>query len=468
MISALLLPILIGAGPAPAAVAQDDPPIRLWINNDRQFLPGDRAKVEVRTRDDGYLLVFHVDPEGHLRVLFPLDPDRDNFVRGGTKYEIRGRGDRESFETDNTTGTGTVYAAVSRDAFRFDGFVMADHWDYRALAPSRLSDQPEQDLNDLVRRMAQGDFDYDILTYNVSSRVAYQSNYSPYYESYYDDCYRFSCSSYYGSPFSVAIVLGRPYRRYYYDPYFYAYDPFYNPFFYDRYYYGSVYRPRYVYPYSRFYGYNRFQNPYSNRYRSFAQPYTPYRFRGADGSNVGYRDRFGPTRWVNTVYNRPISPAGESAVTTPARRLTSPAANPAGSPTTIDAPRSKGRPVEARRAREPDARDNGPRAGDSRQKEPRLVRREVDAHPSGQRDESGARGSSAQSRDEDRPDPVREERRPVERTPERQVNPDRGSDRAPAREARPERREVDRSSSPRSQGGAGNGHQSGGGGVRRR
>jgi hypothetical protein len=229
-----------------------------------------------------------------------------------------------------------------------------------------------------------------------------------------------------------------------------------------------VYRPRYVYPYSRFYGYNRFQNPYSNRYRSFAQPYTPYRFRGADGSNVGYRDRFGPTRWVNTVYNRPISPAGESAVTTPARRLTSPAANPAGSPTTIDAPRSKGRPVEARRAREPDARDNGPRAGDSRQKEPRLVRREVDAHASGQRDESGARGSSAQSRDEDRPDPVREERRPVERTPERQVNPDRGSDRAPAREARPERREVDRSSSPRSQGGGGNGHQSGGGGVRRR
>ena len=116
MISVLLLPLLIDAAPTPAVAPHDDPPIRLWINNDRSFLPGDRAKVEVRTRDDGYLLVFHVDPEGHLRVLFPLDPDRDNFVRGGKKYEIRGRGGRESFEIDNTTGKGTVYAAVSRDA----------------------------------------------------------------------------------------------------------------------------------------------------------------------------------------------------------------------------------------------------------------------------------------------------------------------------------------------------------------
>src|SRR3954468_5952833 len=253
MISALLLPLFIDVASLPAARPQDDPPIRLWINSDRRFLPGDRAKVEVRTRDDGYLLVFHIDPEGHLRILFPLDPDKDNFVRGGKKYEVRGRGGRESFEIDNATGTGTVYAAVSRDAFHFDGFVVGDHWDYRALAPSRLPADPEQELNELVRRMAQGDFDYDLLNYYVSDRVAYQSNYSPYYGSSYDS---WCCSSYYGSAFSIGIVFGRPYRSYYYDPYFYAYTPFYNPFFYDPYYYAATYRPRYVYPYSRYYGYN--------------------------------------------------------------------------------------------------------------------------------------------------------------------------------------------------------------------
>ena len=103
MISALLLPLLFSGAPAqPAAATRDDPPIRLWISNDRRFLPGDRAKVQVRTEYDGYLIVFHVDPEGRLRVLFPLDPDKDNFVRGDKKYEVRGRGGREAFEVDAT------------------------------------------------------------------------------------------------------------------------------------------------------------------------------------------------------------------------------------------------------------------------------------------------------------------------------------------------------------------------------
>lgn len=458
MISVLLLPLLVDVAAAPLAAPHDDPPIRLWINNDRRFLPGDRAKVEVRTKDDGYLLVFHVDPEGHLRVLFPLDPDRDNFVRGGKKYEIRGRGGRESFEIDNTTGKGTVYAAVSREAFRFDGFVVGDHWDYRALAPSRLQDDPEPDLNELVRRMGQGDFDYDLLNYYVSDRVAYRSDYSPYYGSSYDDhwCYRFSCSSYYGSPFNVSLGLffGRPYRRYYYDPYYYAYDPFYNPFFYDPYYYAPVYRPRYVYPYSRYYVYNRdYDRYYYDRYRTYRQPYTPYRFRGADGITVGFRDRRGPTRWVNTVYNPPISPIREPAVATPARRLKSPLANPPGDvdrrPHMIDAPRGEVRRVEARRSSDPDVRGSDRRSDDARQKEPRLIRREVNAQPRELREEPRAQPAPVGRRDVARPERAREERRDIQRPPAREARPAREPDRAPRPESRPApRREVERSSPP--------------------
>ena len=456
MISVLLLPLLIDAAPAPVVAPPDDPPIRLWINNDRRFLPGDRAKVEVRTRDDGYLLVFHVDPEGHLRVLFPLDPDRDNFVRGSKKYEIRGRGDRESFEIENTTGKGTVYAAVSRDPFRFDGFVEGDHWDYRALAPSRLPNDPEQDLNELVRRMAQGDFDYDLLNYYVTERVAYRSDYSPYYGSSYDDrgCYRFSCSSYYGSPFNVSIGLffGRPYRRYYYDPYYYAYDPFYNPFFYDPYYYAPVYRPRYVFPYSHYYAYDRYHDRfYYDRYRTFRQPNTPYRFRGANGFTAGYRDRFGPTRWVNTVYNRPISPIREPAVATPARRLKSPVATPGAAESRAEAINgSRGAPhwVEARRARDTDVRGSDKRSVDANQKEPRLVRREVNAEPRQAREEPRAERAPVERRDAERPQAVREERREIERPPAREARPSPEPARAPVREARPERREVERPSAP--------------------
>jgi hypothetical protein len=414
MTSALLLPLLLSGSGEPAVAIKDDPPIQLWISSDRRFLPGERAKVQVRTEQDGYLLVFHVDPEGYLRVLFPLDPDKDNFVRGDKKYEVRGRGGREAFEAD-AKGRGTVYAAVSRDPFRFDGFVLGDHWDYRALAPSRLSSNPEPELNELVRRMAQGSFDYDLLSYDVIDRVSYASDYYPrYYSDPYDPwCYSFSCGrAYYGSGLGISIFFGRPYRRYYYDPYFYAYDPYYNPFFYDPYYYAPAYYPRYVYP-RRFYYYPYYGYGY-DRYRYHGRTYTPYRFRGADGFTTGYRDRrYDLRRSINTVYNPPISPVREPSVATPARRvIESPGAElPRGTAQrrlVDDAKRVQGRPVEARRAR-PEEPSRERSAG-----EPRLIRREAEARPA--REDRGGRQERA-----------REAPRAVERTPADEARPRRES-----------------------------------------
>ncbi len=470
MITALLLPLLFSASPAqPAAATRDDPPIRLWISNDRRFLPGDRAKAQVRTEYDGYLVVLHVDPEGRLRVLFPLDPDKDNFVRGDKKYEVRGRGGREAFETD-ATGRGTVYAAVSRDPFRFDGFTLGDHWDYQALAPARLREDPEPELNELVHRMAQGTFDYDLLNYDVVGRSTYASVYpSRYYGSAYDDDWcNFSCGSSYGHSrfgLSIGLFYGSPYRRYYYNPYFYGYDPYYSPFFYDPYYYASSYYPRYYpnryygYPY-RYYGYH--DRGYPDRDRVYNRPYTPYRFRGSDGSTAGFRERgYDIRRSVNTVYNPPISGVREPATSTPVRRMTeSPTAGvPAGTSRRAVGHESRvnTEPVEARRARG---------AETTRPAEPRDERRtpEREAAPArraaeSQNERPREEPRAERAREEPRAERVREEPRPVER--------------APAPQARPERREVERSSPPPPQvrsSGRAESHGSGGGsdgGVRR-
>ena len=351
MLTALLLPLLVAGAPggSGALAAGDDPAIQVWISSDRKFLPGEHAKVQVRTLEDGYLIVLHVDPDGHLRVLFPIDPKDDNFVRGGRKYEIRGRGGRESFTADDRTGRGTVYAAVSHDPMRFDEFTLTDHWDYRNLAPQRLAADPEPELNDLVRRMVDGSFDYDALTYDVIERVVYADSYgSSYYgDSYYGSYGGYGCGysyygcsrSYYGSPFSLSIGLffGRPYsyRRYYsYYPYYAAaYDPFYDPFFYDPYY----YRPTYVYP-VRYYPYHGgyyapyYNHPYYGGYghnRNWNRPYTPYRFRPADGFTAGYRDRrYDLRRSVNTVYMPPKVADRSAPVASPGRRTTEPTASP--------------------------------------------------------------------------------------------------------------------------------------------
>ena len=326
-----LLPLLLVSGPGqPAAAKADDPPIQIWINNDGRFLRGDRARVHVRSEDDGYLVVLHADAEGHLRVLFPIDPTDDNFVRGGKKYEVEGRGGRDAFDVGDRSGRGSVYAAVSRTPFRFDEFVLSDHWDYRALEPRRLAEDPEPEVTELVRRMAQGSFDYDIMSYYVVDRV-YASDYSyPSYSSsfYYDD---FGCGYYRscGSGLSVSLFFGRPFYRHYYSPFHYAYDPFYDPFFYDPYYYRPYYyqpyyyRPYYyrpVYYYPRYGGYHYYYRNYGY-YPRWDRPYTPYRFRDRTPGGTDYRDRrytFG--RAVNTVHTPPISRFSEPDNASPLRR----------------------------------------------------------------------------------------------------------------------------------------------------
>ena len=224
MISALILPLFLAGTQANIGGAPSgDPPIRLWINNDGRFLPGDHAEVQVWTKDDGYLLVLHADPNGQLRVLFPLDPDDDNFVRGGEWYDVKGSGGREAFDIDSTSGRGMVYAAVSRDRFRFDGYRLGDRWDYQALAPSQLPREPESELTDLVRRMAQSDFDYDVLTYDVIERVVYASDYLSALSNF-GRVRPFSRSRF---GISAHFFSGRRFRRFH-TPFRFAFDPFFH------------------------------------------------------------------------------------------------------------------------------------------------------------------------------------------------------------------------------------------------
>lgn len=260
----LMLPL---ATPAPAAVSlptgatrvsASDPSIRVSLDR-REYVPGDDARVTVSVRDDGYLLVLRLSPDGYVRVLFPLDPGDDDFVRGNGSYEIRGRGDRDAFTVTSSSGTGTVYAAWSTEPFRFDDFVFGDHWDYRVLDGSDMRGDPEAALTQLAQRMSTGHFDYDLTTYSVARQVAYSSTThyvtlypAPYAYGYPAGCFYYSwCGS--SSFFSVSIGFGWGrlhsvwWDPYYYDPFFFRYRPFYR--YYPRYYgcFGCGYRyPRVI------------------------------------------------------------------------------------------------------------------------------------------------------------------------------------------------------------------------------
>ncbi len=191
------LPQLDLAAPA-VAVSEAAAPVRLWLNSSRQYREGERARVQVEANDDGYLLVFNYDTEGRLRVLYPVDPRDDNLIRAGRRYEVQGRGDRESFIVGRD-GQGLVYAAVSADPFRLDAIQDGGNWDYTRLYIDEDSRDPEADITELVQRMSSDrGFDYDVLSYRV---YGYRDNYRvtsgwwyprPY--GYYDD---YNCDPWY-------------------------------------------------------------------------------------------------------------------------------------------------------------------------------------------------------------------------------------------------------------------------------
>lgn len=356
MLSVALFSLLVPAmGPMSTAASsamlqQADPPIEIWVNKQDARL-GDRVKVQARAESDGYLLVLHAEPDGRVRVLFPLDPVYDNFVRGGDKFEIRGRGDREAFRVYSTSGTGTVYAAFSRDPFRFEEFARGNHWDYGMPDTWWVVDDAEADLTNLASQMAGGGyFDYDLLEYNVWDENVASSG-STTHISYYGGYPTYSTWS-----FGIGFNWGwdyYPYDYYWYRPYrpwrySYAWYPvgwwsswYYDPWYYDWYY---PYGYRYYSYYPRYYG-GRYYTP--TPYNDGRLRYYPTRL-AASNSTTRVRRSYVPTSAAGrrlaasssaAPKSRRVSTASRRTMPTVATRRDASSANGAVTRRTVDTAR---------------------------------------------------------------------------------------------------------------------------------
>ena len=240
----MLLPLLLAAAPIfapapPATLARvDDPPTIVRLDHETYDV-GNRARIYVRTDRDGYVVILHADPLGRVRVLFPIDPGEDNFVRGERDFELRSRSDREALQIDYEGGTGTILAAYSADAFTFDELTRNGHWDFAALGgpDESVKNDPLAGLLEIVNNMARANkFDYDVTTYIVNS---------PHYASEDGDGYSHShfgigLAFGYPYPFGVGFAFGYPY----YAPF--SFVPFWGWYGYGYgypYYPSSGYRP---------------------------------------------------------------------------------------------------------------------------------------------------------------------------------------------------------------------------------
>jgi hypothetical protein len=206
-----------------------DPVVRVTLNSNSVYDRGDRARVFVRVRDDGYVVVLQATPDGRVRPLFPAQPTEPNHIAAGTKFEVRSDDDHEAFRVNETHGTGMVYVAFSLEPFKLDNFMSGDHWDQDAFPDSGVNGHEEAVMTDLVQQMATGaHFDYDLATYRIAPPFrrgdqAYADN--GYDNGGYSDDGNYA-ASYYPPPVVVAAYGPNPW---WWGPTFY--DPWYDPWY---------------------------------------------------------------------------------------------------------------------------------------------------------------------------------------------------------------------------------------------
>jgi hypothetical protein len=114
------LSIGLVAGPALVAGTALARPMSVDIWTDRGkdaiYEPDDPIEIKVRASDDAYLLVYDIDSEGAVRVLYPY-AGSTGYIAGGHTYRVPPQGSGLQLVVQGPTGQGYVVAVVSREPF---------------------------------------------------------------------------------------------------------------------------------------------------------------------------------------------------------------------------------------------------------------------------------------------------------------------------------------------------------------
>ena len=166
------------AADRPVPDPERSPQISLWTNRaDDLFERGDRMTVFVRTDVDAYVTIFRVNTDGRVRVLYPVRPYADSYVRGGTSYAVPGTRDGYTLRVEEYPGEGFLFALVTLDPIAFDQFARGSEWDYAALGLARrITTDPYVLFSDLLAALVPEtypDYAYAVTPYYVGARHDY-------------------------------------------------------------------------------------------------------------------------------------------------------------------------------------------------------------------------------------------------------------------------------------------------------
>jgi hypothetical protein len=110
--------LAIGLVAGPAAALARPMSVDIWTDRgkDAIYEPNDPIEIKVRASDDAYLLVYDIDSEGSVRVLYPY-AGSTGYIAAGHTYRVPPQGSGLQLVVQGPTGEGYVVAIVSREPF---------------------------------------------------------------------------------------------------------------------------------------------------------------------------------------------------------------------------------------------------------------------------------------------------------------------------------------------------------------
>src|SRR4030095_7960630 len=105
--------LTLGAGPAAAALG-----VELWTDkgSDAVYEPGDLLEVNVRSTDDSYLIVYEIDAEGAVNLLYPYRGST-GLVEGKRTYVLPPENSQVDLVVQESLGQCFLVAIASNDPF---------------------------------------------------------------------------------------------------------------------------------------------------------------------------------------------------------------------------------------------------------------------------------------------------------------------------------------------------------------
>jgi len=115
----LLSALMIGLVLAPSAARARGLGVDIWTDRgkDAVYEPGEPVEIKVRASDDAYLIVYDIDSEGYVRVLYPYEGS-SGYVAGRQTYRVPPYRSGLQLVVQGPVGQGYIVAVAAREPFR--------------------------------------------------------------------------------------------------------------------------------------------------------------------------------------------------------------------------------------------------------------------------------------------------------------------------------------------------------------